>query len=160
MGCQALFAYDHISSKLVLSLKSRRAMWLVRWLAARLALVLPDVPVDCITWIPAAKANRRKRGYDQAELLARAMAACSKIPARALLGRQPDLPQVKRNRQGRLVGPALSPRVKAVTQFGKFPNVVIVDDVITTGTSMRRGAEILKSQGVAKVGAVAIAVRV
>jgi len=30
LGCKALFAYDEVASKLVLTLKYRRAMWLVK----------------------------------------------------------------------------------------------------------------------------------
>ncbi len=158
LGCKALFAYDEVASKLVLTLKYRRAMWLVKWLATQLAANLPTSQPDCITWIPAAKANRRKRGYDQGELLAKAVAKHKGIPAAALLLRLSDLPQGKRNRQGRLEGPALLSKPRAGAFRSK--NVVIVDDVITTGTSLRRGAELLRSQGIARVGAVAIAARI
>lgn len=154
LGCRALFLYDAAASGLVQTIKDQRAMWLVRWLAPQLEQILPDGQIDCLTWIPAARANWRKRGYDQGELLTRALARQTGIPARALLRRRQDLPQVKRDRSGRLKGPALAPRASRARPYAR---VVVVDDVITTGTSMRRAAEVLLAGGTVEVGAIAVA---
>jgi len=156
LGCRALFVYDQVSSRLVLTLKYQRAIWLFSWLASQLVAVMPTSQIDCLTWIPAAQANRRKRGYDQAELLAKAVARQTGIAAKALLQRQSDLPQGRRDRQGRLLGPALLPRQPSQNPGG----VVLVDDVITTGTSLRCAAEVLQRQGITQIGAIAVAASV
>lgn len=154
LGCQALYLYDGSASRVVQMLKNQRAMWLIRWLAPQLAQILPDGRIDCLTWIPAARANWRKRGYDQGELLTRALARQTGIPARALLRRRQDLPQVRRDLSGRLKGPALVPRASRARPYAR---VVVVDDVITTGTSVRRAAEVLLAGGTSEVGAIAVA---
>lgn len=166
LGCRALFLYDAAASGVVQTIKDQRAMWLVRWLAPQLEQILPDGRIDCLTWIPAARANWRKRGYDQGELLTRALSRQTGIPARALLRRRQDLPQVRRDRSGRLEGPALVPRASRASHASRaghasrarpYARVVVVDDVITTGTSMRRAAEVLLAGGTAEVGAIAVA---
>ena len=115
----------------------------------------------CATWIPAAAKNRRKRGYDQAELLARAVAQIADLPCRKLLKRERDLPQGDRDLKGRLQGPSLTPAGNLLAS--ESPNipqsVLIVDDVVTTGSSLRRAAETLRQAGVPRIGAIAAASR-
>ena len=118
----------------------------------------------CVTWIPAATKNKRRRGYDQAELLARAMARAAGLPCRKLLKRNNDLPQGDRDLKGRLQGPSLVPARslqtgKSACSASLPKSVFIVDDVVTTGSSFRRAAETLREAGVCRIGAIAVASR-
>src|SRR3546814_5304348 len=69
-SCRALFAYDEVARPLVTGLKNRQRRDIVVWLADGLA-ALPWT-ADTVTWAPTSAARRRSRGFDQAELLARA----------------------------------------------------------------------------------------
>ena len=175
LGCRALFAYTEVSSRLVLTLKYQRDMNLVRWLAPQLAGLIPeallgstkrvsDSEIDCITWIPASAKNRRKRGYDQAEMLAKAVAREVGLPCRKLLKRNRDLAQGERDFKGRLEGPSLTPvgnsPTSSTARSSHTPkSVLIVDDVVTTGSSLRRAAETLRQTGIPRIGAITVASR-
>lgn len=185
LGCRALFAYTEVSSRLVLTLKYQRDTRLVRWLAPQLAGLIPKAllgdanrafvsEIDCITWIPASAKNRRKRGYDQAEMLAKAVAREIGLPCRRLLKRNRDLAQGERDLKGRLEGPSLTPvgsllagncaaSKSPTSSAASSPNIpksaLIVDDVVTTGSSLRRAAETLRQAGIPRIGAIAVASR-
>lgn len=185
LGCRALFAYTDVSSRLVLTLKYQRDTHLVRWLAPQLAGLIPkallgdanrapDLGIDCVTWIPASAKNRRKRGYDQAEMLAKAVASEVGLPCRRLLKRNRDLAQGDRDLKGRLQGPSLVPAgsllasnctasnspTSSTARSSNIPkSVLIVDDVVTTGASLRRAAETLRQAGIPRIGAIAVASR-
>ena len=169
LGCRALFAYTEVSSRLVLTLKYQRDTRLVSWLAPQLAEIIAGVMKAetgqkleiCVTWIPAALKNRRRRGYDQAELLARAVAKAAGLPCRKLLKRERDLPQGDRDLQGRLRGPSLAPvgNLLANNPASIPQSVFLVDDVVTTGSSLRRAAETLRQAGIPRIGAIAVTSR-
>lgn len=115
----------------------------------------------CVTWIPAAAKNKRRRGYDQAEMLARAVAQVTDLPCRKLLKRARDLPQGDRELKGRLQGPSLAPagNLLASCSLSIPQSVLLVDDVVTTGSSLRRAAEALRQAGIPRIGAIAVASR-
>lgn len=105
-------------------------------------------PCDLVTWCPASPATRRRRGYDQSELLARAVAHRLRLPARRTLRRERrDPPQTERDRTGRLVGPALRPAAR----LRHRPVVLLIDDVATTGTTLHTAAAVLRGAGAVAV---------
>ena len=113
----------------------------------------PDCPV--VTWVPAAPGSRRRRGYDQGRLLARALAVELGGRARPLLLRGPGRAQTGRNRAQRLAGPAL--RAPLTPRGDPGHPVVLVDDVVTTGASMAAAVGALRLAGHRRVVAVAVA---
>jgi predicted amidophosphoribosyltransferase len=116
------------------------------------ALVELD-PLDVVTWAPTATSRRRRRGYDQAELLARAVAAHVGRPCRPLLRRLDRAgPQTGRPRAERL---ARAPTFVARRRLGG--NVLLVDDVVTTGATLHAGATALLVGGASRVQAIAAA---
>lgn len=113
--------------------------------------------VDVVTWAPLSRRRKRKRGFDQAELLARTAAGELGLPARKLLEKGTDNgPQShledeaarRANVQGvyRLTGEDLSGL-----------RVLLVDDVVTTGSTMGECARLLLEGGAAEVWGLTLA---
>jgi predicted amidophosphoribosyltransferase len=104
--------------------------------------------------VPLHPARRRARPFNQAELIAEAVAARVGLPVRDCLARSGDAGrQVGRGRAERLRGPAGAVRVVASVP----PNALLVDDVATTGGTLAACAHALRSAGAQHVIAIAFA---
>jgi len=109
--------------------------------------------------IPLGKSKFRKRGYNQAEILANELSRRFGFSVVNCLTRVKDTKsQVGLNKKER------KENVKGVFKFSKefsanFKNarVILVDDVLTTGSTFSEAASVLKHCGVRQVWAVALA---
>jgi len=115
-----------------------------------------DFAFDAIVAVPMHWTKERRRGYNQAELLARALAKRISIPCdpKLLTKRQENdtqslLARAARRENVRKVFVA-SPRVD-----GK--SILVVDDISTTGETFRACASELLRAGAARVCAISIA---
>ncbi|MEN3315829.1 MAG: hypothetical protein V7605_2063 [Acidimicrobiaceae bacterium] len=150
--CRAPFAYEGVGRELVARLKYRNARAAVPFLAAEMAALVDATTVDVVTWAPTTSPRRRHRGFDQAELLARAVARRLGRPCRRALRRRPGTPaQTGRTLAQRRSGPAFHPRRSV------GPRVLLVDDVVTSGATVSAAAAALRRAGAATVQVVAAA---
>lgn len=152
--CQAIFAYSPETRSVVLTGKNRGRRDLLRKAATVMADEVSASPhrssYDVVTWVPASPAQRRRRGFDQGRILGCAVARRLGVPARPLL-RRSGSPQTGQSRVARLNGPEIqSLRPCSGT-------LLLVDDVITTGGSLRRASEVLHNSGASLVDAVVFA---
>lgn len=148
----AVVAYRGSGRALVADLKFLGRRGALRWVAGELGRGLTGVArLDAVTWVPTTAARRRRRGVDQAEVLARAVAARLDRPIVSLLRRRPGPPQAGRGAAERLVGPPLVARRAAP------PGVLVVDDVLTTGGSLAAAARVLRGAGAEVVVAATVA---
>jgi predicted amidophosphoribosyltransferase len=151
-SCRALLAYDGVGRELVARMKYRNARTAVPVLARALAaLVAGHGAFDAVTWVPTTAARRRSRGFDQAEVLARAVARALRLPCRGLLRRRPGPPQTGRSLAARRAGPSLAARGPVPT------SVLLIDDVVTTGATVSAAAAALRAAGASEVHVLAAA---
>jgi predicted amidophosphoribosyltransferase len=108
--------------------------------------------LEAVTWIPTTAARRRRRGFDQGQLLARALALRLGLPCVRLLRRLPGPAQTGRSLAERQAGPRL-----AVSRAAVPASVLVVDDVVTSGATLSAAAVALRSLGAKRVDAVAAA---
>jgi predicted amidophosphoribosyltransferase len=141
----ALLAYDGPARHLLARLKYANERAALRGLAAALAALAPP-GTDVVTWVPTTSARRRDRGFDQAELLARAVARRLRRPCRPLLRRVPGPAQTGRSRVERRADP---PRFTARPR--PAGDVLLVDDVVTTGATAGAAARALRGAGARRV---------
>jgi predicted amidophosphoribosyltransferase len=143
----ALFAYEGAGRAVIARLKFANHRDALAPMATMLAAAI-DAPVDLVTWVPTSAGRRRERGFDQAELIARAVARSLGVPARATVRRTGRSPQTGQGRSQRLTT-RFVPRRPVPGSV-----VAVVDDVRTTGASLVGVARAVRDAGaVGVVGA-------
>ncbi len=137
----ALFAYEGVGATVVQALKFRHGRRLVTPLAdALVEYVRPERGLVC-TWLPTSTRRRHDRGFDQSELLARAVARRLGIPCVPLLRRRSGPSQTGLDRARRADNVAFRPVAPCSGP------VVVIDDVCTTGATLRAAATALADAG-------------
>lgn len=147
---KAAVVYDDLAASLILAGKNRGRRDILRHLAQALVPAVPP-STQVITWVPANTARRRERGYDQGKIIAGTVARAVGLPAQQLLRRQAGPSQVGQNRAGRLAGPYLKCSATDLTE------ILLVDDVMTTGASLTTATAALKDGGAHTVWALTVA---
>ncbi len=156
-GVRAAMPFDGVGRAVVHGLKFRNRRGAARQLAALMVRrLLPEGDsrrgVDLVTWAPTSAARVAERGFDQAEMLARAVAKELGVPCRRLLYRTHGAPQSGHDRAARLHGPTFRARAPRPGL-----HVLLVDDVVTTGATLHAAAESLRHAGIADVRCIAAA---
>ncbi len=159
---RALLRYDDASRPIVLALKNANDRALSAFVGPAMGMLLFDRPPDIVTWAPTSNARRRARGYDQAELLARSVARSLDRPVVKVLRRERGISQHGKSRNARLSGVgrpqfSVASRSGWVSGGAKF---LVVDDVITTGSTLLSAAAALHAAGSADVMALVLAASV
>lgn len=106
---------------------------------------------QCITAVPLNRKKARIRGFNQALVIAEGIGKALGIPVddKLLVRSRFTEPQKGLNPQQRLknLQKAFGPGIHA----GKYERVLLVDDIYTTGSTMRICSSLLKEQGVRHV---------
>jgi predicted amidophosphoribosyltransferase len=149
----AAFAYEGVIREVVARAKYRNTRASIPWLAAAAVAATREagLTAEVVTWAPTTPSRRRARGFDPAEILARAIARRLSLPTARLLVRRPGPPQTGRPRAERRVGPQMVARAPAPSR------VLLVDDVATTGATLDAAALALRDAGALSVVAVTVA---
>lgn len=149
-SCLAVFDYSS-ARPLVTSLKNGDRRDLVGWLAEQMVRGIELPAGAAVTWAPTGRARRRARGYDQAELLARAVARRLGRRCLPMLERLPGPAQKGRSAGERLGNPSFAVVRRCPVE------VLLVDDVVTTGATLAAAARALRSGGATVVHAAVVA---
>lgn len=120
----------------------------------------PVADVDCIVPVPLHPSKLRKRGYNQAEMIAQGISSRLGVPVEgaSLVRTRKNETQTHKNINERYLNSqglfAITPESQKLA--GK--HILLVDDVITTGATLEACArELLKIEGV-KVNCIAFAI--
>jgi competence protein ComFC len=158
-GLRSWASYQGALRKAILRLKFHRDIALAESLAEGLIQFFPtlDWQVDMVIAVPVSKTRYKERGYNQAAMLAYPLALACHIPyASQAIHKVLDSPtQVGLSAQERLqnVKEAFTARKKSV--HGK--SILIVDDIRTTGSTLRSCAQALRTAGATRVYALTLA---
>ena len=118
----------------------------------------PDMKYDVISWVPLSSRRKRSRGYDQAMLLALAAAlelgdvAVETLTKAIDVQAQSELGD-KNERSANISGAYKASSPELVNE----KRVLLIDDVVTTGSTLAECAKALKSAGAAGVVCAALA---
>lgn len=153
----AVASYDGLAKEVVARLKFERAQAAAKDIAHAMAThANGDTERMVIAHVPTANVRVRTRGYDQAALIARELSRELGVPHAALLARVSNVRQLGASRQQRKV--QLSNAFRPLKSYMILNNdVLLVDDVITTGSTLEAAANVLKANGARSVQAIVFA---
>jgi len=149
-------SYEGVLRELIHLYKYGRVKTLARPLGAMLAAALPrEERFDAVTPVPLHWRRQWQRGFNQSELLARTMARRCGIPVIHALRRvRPTVAQAGLSNTGRRRNVAAAFRPRRAVE-GK--RILLIDDVMTTGSTAAACALALKRAGAAKVALLTVA---
>jgi len=131
----ARWVYEGEAAERIRRLKYHRSTSVIGQLADELCSIAPAC--DLLSWIPATPERRRDRGFDQSELLARAVARRLGVRSLPLLRRVDHRAQTSRDLVGRLQGPSFAHVGRNRRSIGR---ILLIDDVSTTGSTLASAA--------------------
>ena len=156
----APFSYTGIFANAVKSFKFRQRVDCTEKLAKQIAAAVneayKDISFDIITCVPMYKKQIKARGYNQSKLLAVKLSKISGIPYKDLLIKhkenEPQHSLLRRQRRKNVKGvyQALN------TGIIKGHNILVIDDIITTGYTLGECCRILTKAGAKKICCAAI----
>lgn len=157
--------YEHAFRDLIHTFKYRKGLWLAEDLGRYLLATYLEriqgagIQIDAIIPVPMQRAKRRKRGYNQTELLTAYLARHLQLPVlkHALKRvRTNVISQTRLHRSERLQNAKRAYRLAHnIDLTGK--TILLVDDVVTTGATCNACAEHLRTAGAEAVYVLALA---
>jgi ComF family protein len=153
--CEAWGHYRGGLERLLHAFKFERHDFFDAPLAELLEGTLRDLDFDAVVPVPMSRARQRRRGYNQAELLARALCRRTGIRCELLL-----TARGQRKTQSTLTRQERAANVKgAFTALARSKGkaVLLIDDVCTTGETLRACAAALRAGGATRVCAISVA---
>lgn len=111
---------------------------------------------DLVTWVPLSRKRLRRRGYDQARLLAEEVARLTGLPCEQTLEKTRNNPAQSgtsgaEERQKNVQGV-----YRTVTSFAG-EHILLVDDIVTTGATLSEAAGMLLAAGAESVSGLTLA---
>lgn len=107
---------------------------------------------DILSWVPISKKRRRKRGFDQSELLARTVANELGVSCERTLEKVRDNPaqSLRKGAEARRANVINAYRSVEAERF-RNQRVLLIDDIMTTGATLSECSRILLTAGAASV---------
>ena len=160
----ACTVYGDVSKEIIGKFKNKSQPWLGKYLGDLMAQryleeerTVGPLLADVVTYVPIHSDKQKVRGYDQAQLLAEQMGQSLGFPCVSCLERVRQTAAMKNMSQEQR-----RQNVEGAFRWNENGNVrgkhvILVDDVITTGSTAEACAFILRNQGAREVTVVAFA---
>lgn len=153
---RAATIYTGLAKDVVWHLKFHGAQAVTKQMAKRmLRNIDPDVSYVIVP-VPTASSRIRRRGYDQAVLLAKELSKLSGQTYMNCLRRTNQSHQVGARRSQRLAQLKGAFRVVRADSIHNA-NILLIDDVVTTGSTLESAATLLRRSGARRVSALVFA---
>ena len=166
-GLVRVFKYRGVVKIMIGKIKYKLVTDMVTELVEAIISLGDFTPLTKDTWlivpVPLHASRLRWRGFNQAEVVARHLAHYFgwRHAPHLLIRTKNTTPQVGlsgKARRANLRGAfALNPKLKASSLKHNANSILLVDDVSTTGTTLRECAKVLKAAGVGKVWGLVVA---
>ncbi len=158
---RALFDYKSISlsiARFKYAGRQEYAAFYAACMAERLGGFIRDCGAQALVPVPLHKSRMRRRGYNQAEVLARELSALTGIPVVTdwIIRAEKTAPMKDLSAQERQNN--LKRAFKIRRNDVKLSTVIIIDDIYTTGSTMDAMSCELKKAGVKRIYFVALAI--
>lgn len=116
-----------------------------------------NINADYICYIPMSKKSKRKRGFNQCEVMAKNISIYTSIPINnSIIKNRNTKEQKKLSKDERISNIKGAFSIKENNNlYGK--DIILIDDVTTTGATLNECKEILKKYGVNKIICLTIA---
>ncbi len=159
-GWTAVWYYKDNVKKSIHRYKFRNARSYAGAYGRFLALHIQQMQVDfdCITWVPVSFRRKFQRGYDQVELLAKAVSKELSLPL------CPTLKKVRHTRTQSGLRDSAQRKANVLGAYCALPScdiagktVLLLDDVITTGATASECAKVLLASGAKEIYCAAVA---
>lgn len=158
----ALLNYDekarHSMARIKYNNKRQYLDFYVEAICQRYGSRIRDMNAQALIPVPIHASRRRHRGFNQAELLARGIGRRLGIPVyeTALIRNKKTAPQKQLNPEERLHN--LKNAFKAGSMPDGASDVILVDDIYTTGSTLEACARVLKAAGIRHVYIITICI--
>ena len=126
-------------------------------------LPLPALPeADLVSFVPISYSRRCERGFNQAQIIAQTLAKKINKPCcKLLIKKKKTKHQAQLNQQQRQQNLAKCFALnKKNTSTLKAKKILLIDDVITTGSTVNQCAKILQQTSVSSITAVGVASKI
>lgn len=161
-GIFAPFIYTGNLPKAIVTLKNTNSPNSVNYFAKEMleSLQINHNNISFIVPVPMTKSTYKKRGFNQAELLAKSLAKLINKPVnnRLLVRKESSVSQHELSYEKRLENARKSYTPSKKAKLKKDSIILLVDDVYTTGSTMKACAKALKEIGAAKVYGLTISI--
>ena len=155
---RSVYVYKEPLSYLIQNFKYDNAKYHLEFFANEMASVYKNEGLSCdiITFVPMHPNRLKKRAYNQAELLADALSKILNVPLVDCIEKVKDTQnQAKLSREDRVKN--LVGSFKVDKNLVKDKKVLLVDDVLTTGSTVDVISKVLTSNGAKEISVLTLA---
>ncbi|RIW39068.1 ComF family protein [Bacillus salacetis] len=149
----SIYNYNDFLKEYLARFKYRGDYVLVKAFTQAVQQEIHNLEADLITTIPLSSERLQERGFNQAEALAKE----SGLTTQQLLVRRHSEKQSKKSRQQRIASEEVFQLPPDLTPDITHKSILIIDDIYTTGTTLRQAAKLLKQAGAGKISSLTIA---
>ncbi len=136
--------YEDKLREFILAYKFRNHHWLAKTFGEMLykTVIVNNLPIEIITYVPATKSAKKRRGYDHMRLVAIELSKKLRMPMIDALKAVRETDQLLTKDRAEAVKGKFA--LGKESKFLEGKKILLIDDVLTTGNTMLEAVRILK----------------